>query len=264
MIAFAWTTLFSAVYFALFVTYKKRWFELKNPLVWKYSGLSALFIGVLLYGFYFVGLSKTTPGSASIIALMEVLTSLLFFNVLRGEKFPKRYLIGALLMVVGAVIVLWPKFSGLAIGDLLVLVSTFFAPPGNLFSQKARKIASSETVMLIRSLVATPVIFLIAIILGVQGTMEQIKISLPFLLINGFLIMGLSKILWIEAIHRISVTKAIALNSFTPLLTLCLSWFILNQVPSVWQLVSLIPLILGVLLLTDNLMRQDVSIIDLQ
>lgn len=47
LIAFGWTTLFSAVFFGLFVTYKKRWRELKDPLVWKYSVLSEIFIGVL-------------------------------------------------------------------------------------------------------------------------------------------------------------------------------------------------------------------------
>lgn len=264
IIALAWTTLFSAVFFAFVVAYRKRWKELRIPLVWGYSALSALFTGVLLYGLYFIGLSKTTPGNASIIVLMEVLTSLLFFNVLRGEKFPRRYIVGSLLMVLGAVIVLSPKFSGIAAGDLLVLLSIFFAPPGNLYSQKARKLASSETVMLIRSLIVAPTIFLIAMILGIHGTAEQIMISLPFLLLNGILIMGFSKILWIEAIHRISVSKAVALQSLTPLLTLGLSWFILKQAPNVWQLVSLVPLVLGVLLLTDNLKRRDASVIELQ
>lgn len=253
IIAFGWTTLFAAIFFGLVVIYKKRWNELKNPLVWKYTALVSLFIGVLFYGFYFIGLSKTTPGNASIVALMEVFTSFVFFNILRKEKISKPYIIGALLMVFGALIVLYPKFSGVAVGDLLVLIATFFAPPGNLFSQKARKIASSETIMFIRSIISAPCIFLIAYVFGIHSTTEQLRISLPFLLINGIIIMGLSKILWVEAIHRMSVTKAIALNSMTPLLTLLLAFMILHQSPSVWQFVSLIPLLIGTLLLTDNL-----------
>ena len=59
-----------------------------------------------------------------------------------------------------------------------------------------------------------------------QGTLhlEKVSSSLLFLVINGVLLLGVSKILWIEGIHRINVTKANALNSLGPLLTLLFAW----------------------------------------
>ncbi len=74
-----------------------------------------------------------------------------------------------------------------------------------------------------------------------------------FLLANGVLIFGVSKILWLEGISRISVTKALALGSLAPLFTLFIAWIVLKQAPTAWQIASLAPFFLGVLLLTNNL-----------
>ncbi len=67
------------------------------------------------------------------------------------------------------------------------------------------------------------------------------------------MILGLAKALWVEAIARISVTKANALNSIGPLFTLFFAFMIFHQVPTIWQSTSLIFFFFGVLLLTENL-----------
>ncbi|MDP3965774.1 MAG: EamA family transporter, partial [bacterium] len=59
----------------------------------------------------------------------------------------------------------------------------------------------------------------------------------------------------IEAIHRISVTKSVALSSITPFLTLVIAWVVLGLTPNLWQVISLVPLTIGVLLLTGHLKR---------
>jgi drug/metabolite transporter (DMT)-like permease len=59
--------------------------------------------------------------------------------------------------------------------------------------------------------------------------------------------------MWLEGIHRIAVTKALALGSISPVFTLIFAWLLLNQTPNVWQLTSLVPMIFGIFLLTDQL-----------
>jgi drug/metabolite transporter (DMT)-like permease len=86
VVSLLWATIFSGVFFISIVAYKKTWREFKNPLLWIYSAYATFFIGIMFYGLYFVGLTKTTPGNASIIALFEVFTSFLFFNILKKEK----------------------------------------------------------------------------------------------------------------------------------------------------------------------------------
>ncbi|MEK7133456.1 MAG: DMT family transporter [Patescibacteria group bacterium] len=253
LISLGWSTAFAAIFFGLIVSYKGTWHELRNPLLWKYGLYITLFISILFYGLFFIGLTKTLPGNAAIIALLEVFTSFLFFNVFREERISFEYKVGALLMIGGAVIVLVRGFSGVGIGDLLIVAATMCAPVGNFFQQKARDIASSETILFLRSILAVPVIFLLAFAFGQHASYGNVADSLFLLVVNGVLIFGLSKILWVEAIHRISVTKAQALSSITPLATLLLAWLLLRQAPNVWQLTAVLPLILGTLLLTDHL-----------
>ena len=252
-VSLAWSTLFAAVFFAFVITYRGRWNELRNPLLWKYSVFITLFIGILFYGFYFSGLEYSTPGNVSIIILFQICTSFVFFNIYRKESILPAHILGAALMIVGALIILGRDFGGINVGDVLILCATFFAPFGNYFQQEARKIASSDSIMFLRSALSAIALFAFLYLFSVGGATNGVWAALPLLLLNGIVFLGFEKMLWIEGIHRVSVTKATALVSITPLVTLLLAWIILHQLPNMWQLASLVPLILGVLFLTDHL-----------
>ncbi len=253
LISLGYSTFFASIFFGIVILFKKTWRDLLNPLVWKYVFVVVFFIGVLFYGFYYIGLTMTTAGNASIIGLFEIFTSFLLFHVFRKDSISLEYKIGAFLMLIGALIILGKDFRHINFGDIFILIATFCAPLGNHYQQKVRKIASSETIMFLRSILAFPIIFLLAYFLNQHASFFDVKHSLLFLLINGVFIFGVSKILWIEAIHRISVTKASALSSMTPFLTLFIAWILLKQTPNYWQFISLIPLLFGIFLLTDNL-----------
>lgn len=248
-----WITTFSAGFFITLIAYRTRWQELKKPLVWKYASYAAISIGILYYGLYFLGLSKTTPGNASIVAQFEVLSSFLFFNVLKREKMSGNHLIGATLMLIGACIVLSPRLGTINTGDVCILLATFCAPPGNYFTQKARKMASAETILFMRSIVTGGFLFLLAYILHTPISVADIRPVLTPLLINGVIVFGLSKTLWVEAINILPVTKAIALGSAVPFCTMTLAWFILHEPPTLIQFSALIPMIFGTLLLTNHI-----------
>lgn len=251
LISLAWSSLFASIFFGCVVAYKNLWHELTRPLFWKYIAGVTFFTGILVYGLYYTGLEYTTPGDASIIMIFEVVATYLLFNVFRREEFSREHTLGAMLISVGALIVLGKNFTGISGGDFFVLAAACAAPMGNLFQRKARAIASSETIMFVRSLIAAAVIFVLAYALGKHSSWGSVHASLIFLLVNGVLLLGLSKIFFIEAIHRIPVTKAIAFGSASPVLTLLIAWALLGQRPDLWQLVSLVPVIGGVLLLTN-------------
>ncbi|MBY0111139.1 DMT family transporter [Patescibacteria group bacterium] len=252
LVSLVWSTVFAAVLFCGFVAARKRWHELKNPLVWRYTALATLFLGVILYCLYFTGLQYTTPGNAALIALLGVFTSFLFFNVLRKERMSRSYVVGMICMVLGAGVVLAPNVGNLNIGDLYILLAACIAPFGNFYSQKAVGVASSETVMFLRSALSVPFLLIIALLAGAHATWAEIQMSLPFLLVNGLLLLGLSKMFFLEAIHRLSVTKALSLESGSVIVTLGAAWLLLEQAPTLWQVAAVIPLLLGVALLTDQ------------
>lgn len=250
LISLAWTNILCAVFMLVLVVARGKWHELFNRKLWIYVFFVALCIGVAFYGLFYIGLSKTTPGNASIISLAEVLTVFIFFNLFKKESFSKGYMLGAALMILGACIVLLPGHSGVHEGDLIVLLSICFTPLGNHFQRKARAIASSESVMLVRTVLSAPMLFGLAYVLGMHATSAQLRHVLPYLILNGVVLFGLVKLFWIEAIHRISVTKATSLASLGPLLTILLAWIVLHQSPTLWQLASFVPFFIGVLLLT--------------
>ncbi len=249
LVSLAISSGFAALYFAVFLSIKKKWYEVGNRSALKDILFATFFIGILYYLFFFFGLQVTSAGNASIVALTEVFFSFLLFHVIKKDTIPTKHLLGAALMIIGALIVLYPNFQGLRTGDLLILAAAFVAPFGNLFARRAREKVSTDTIMFIRSSISFLVLLLVIFVSQTPFSVTDINVSLFFLLINGVFLLGLSKTLWIEGIHRINVTKANALSSLSPLLTLFFAWLFLHNTPTPWQFLSFIPIFFGILLL---------------
>jgi drug/metabolite transporter (DMT)-like permease len=252
LLALAWSTLFATIFFALILFLKKGWSQLKNREVAKDILLATLILGILYYVLFFFGLNYTSPGNASIIALTEAFFSFCFFNVWHKEYVTSEHIVGAILMIVGGVIVLYPNVNKIQIGDLLILSAVIIAPLGNYFQRRARKSVSSEAILFVRSTLSMVVIFALAYFTKENFAEIGSGKVLVFLVINGFFLLGLSKLLWIEGIHRIGVMKANALNGLAPLVTLLFAWILLGSIPTKSQLLSFIPMFFGVVLLSMN------------
>ncbi|MBI2019346.1 DMT family transporter [Candidatus Daviesbacteria bacterium] len=249
MVSLGGSAVFASVFFAILLTVKRKWKELKHPEGLKDAFLTMLISGIAYYVLYFFGLVYTSAGNASIIALTGIFFNYLFFQIWRRELFPLKHLLGAVLMIVGTLIVLYPKMGEFRGGELLILLAASIVPIGNFFQKRARTKISSESIMFVRSIGTAVVILALALILHDNFHYDDIKGSLWFFAINGFLLLGLSRILWIEGIHRITITKASALESTAPLFTLFFAWILLNNKPTMWQILAFIPMFLGVILL---------------
>lgn len=252
LVSFGGSTFFAAIFFAIALTIRKKWHELKNIHALKDQLMTTLILGIIFYLLYFFGLQRTSAGNASIIALSEVFFGYLFFQIYRKDYLPGQHKIGAVLMVIGALIVLLPKMQNFTGGELLILLAAMIAPIGNFYQQRARKLVSSESIMFTRSLISTLFILLLIIVFKVPLSYPDLRSSLVVLLINGVVLFGFSKILWVEGIHRVSITKANALGSIMPIFTIFFAWLLLQDSPTVWQLLSIIPTSLGVILLGVN------------
>ncbi|MBN2087247.1 DMT family transporter [Candidatus Peregrinibacteria bacterium] len=247
----ALSILSAAIFFAVLITLRKEWSDIKNKSVWLDILLTTLFIGIIYYGLTFIGINNTTAGNASIISLSQVFFSMLFLRLWGKELLNSSHVIGAVLIVLGAFAILFQGTLEVNIGNLLILIATLFTPIGNYFQQKARKQVSSIFIMFFRSLISGLVLLALAFVYNIPPSIFELKDSIIFILMNGFFLLGLSKIFFIEAIHRIPITKALALGAIGPAITLVIAFFVLNEVPTIWQLVGFLPMLIGVLLLTD-------------
>ena len=249
------STLISSLFFAGVLTFKKEWHELGVRAAWKDILLVTLYIGVVFYAILFIGLRYTTAGNASIMALMEVFFSFSILGVfLRHEYVRLRQVIGAICMVGGALLVLLPKTAGWHGGDILIALGTIFTPLGNRYAQRAREKVSSECIMFVRSMVSGIVLLILSVFVEPLTTIQNIPsgMTLTVFLLNGFLVLGYSKLLWVEAVYLIPISKAISLASIAPFFTFLFAYLLLGEQMSLWQMASLFPILLGVYLLTRS------------
>jgi len=249
--ALAVSTPAEAVFFGTVVALQKRWHELFIKQAWRYLIPMILLMGILFYGLLFFSLQYTTPGNVGIISLMEVFFTMFFLGAVTGiEKLSTTTIVGGALMVIGAFFVIFPGSLTPNPGDMFVFFAMIIPPFGNLLTKKVRKYMSAATLMFARSAIAGLFFLFLAWILGDIPNKMLSWSMIGLILLNGSLFLGFSKILWIEGIHRIQISKAISLASITPAVTLLFAYIILEQPPTIFQLLGLIPITLGVFLLT--------------
>ncbi len=246
---YAFSLLASILFFVIVMIRKNLFVELRNPHAYKDLLLTSFWI-TTLFVFVFLGMQYTSAGNMSVIIFMQVLFSYLYFNVFGDEKLDKVHTLGAIMMVIGAVIIMIPKELVLNRGDILIMIAAAIAPIANFYSKRTRKHCSSETILGFRTVVALPVIGLFAWVFEPAVSYHDITQALPYVTLIGFLIFGLSKIFWMEALHRIDITKLSAMLAIIPMITIFFAYLYLGEVPTFRQLSGVVPVLLGGYLLT--------------
>jgi drug/metabolite transporter (DMT)-like permease len=97
---------------------------------------------------------------------------------------------------------------------------------------------------------ALPVLVVMAYFSEPLPTIENLVKATPYILAIGILVFGVSKVLWIEALHRISITKMSAMLALPPIFTLILAYYTLNETPDLRQILGVIPILIGGYLIT--------------
>lgn len=205
-----------------------------------------------LFLLVFLSLRYTTAGNVAVIMFLQLLFSYLYFNLFGSEKMQLIHTIGAGVMGVGALTLLWPESLVFNIGDLLALAAAAIAPIANVYQRRARKFVASVTILTYRNLVALPLLFLLALIFDAPLTSNAMLQALPYILFNGTLVYVLAKILWIEALHRISITKMSAMLAFSPIFTLIFANIFLDEALSTKDIFGVATVLIGSFYLTKK------------
>ncbi|MEE8588096.1 MAG: DMT family transporter [Sulfurimonadaceae bacterium] len=257
MYSFTLSVSISTVIFLALVIYKKKVPELFQKDALKDLLLTAFFIN-LLFILVFLGLQYTTAGNMAVIIFLQLLFAYLYFNVFGSDKLSPMHTVGAVIMGIGALTVLIPDDLSFNKGDLIILVAAAIAPFANLYQKRARTYVSSESILAFRNIIALPILFLIAYLSEPLPTMDNLIKATPYILTIGILVFGLSKVLWIEALHRISITKMSAMLALPPIFTLVFAYYTLNEVPDLRQILGVIPILIGGYLITKPKREADV------
>lgn len=246
-------SLIIALFFYVVIMYKrKRFVELKNKDAYKDLLLTTFWI-TSIFTLIFIGMRYTTAGNMAVIVFLQVLFSYLYFNVFGKEKMEKAHLIGAVMMGIGALIILFPENFVFNKGDWLILLSAAMAPIVNLYQKRARVYCSSETILGFRTVVGLPFVILLAYLLEPSVSYENFMSALPYIFLIATGIYVVSKIMWIEALNRISITKLSAMLALLPVFTLIFAYIYLGEVPENRQMLGIIPVLVGGYLITKPL-----------
>lgn len=250
-------SLIIALFFFLILMFKrKRFGELKNRAAYKDLLLTSFFI-TILFTLVFIGLRYTSAGNMAVIVFLQLLFAFFYFNILGKEKMDRLHLLGSIVMGVGAIIVLIPEELTLNKGDLFILAGAAIAPFANLYQKRARQFCSSETILTFRTVVGLPFIVTLAYFLEPAVSYPAFKEALPYLLIIGIAVYVVSKIMWIEALHRVSITKVSAMMGLVPLMTIVFAFLFLDESPSIRQTLGLIPILIGGYILTRPIKNEE-------
>ena len=246
---YAFSLLVSLLFFLIMMQRKNLFVELKNKKVYSDLLLTSFWI-TTMFVFVFLGMQYTTAGNMSVIIFLQLLFAYLYFNIFGNDKMDKMHTFGALIMGVGAMIILFPKELELNKGDLLILIAAAIAPIANFYSKRTREHCSSETILGFRTLFALPVVAFFAWIIEPEISYANMYEALPYVVLIGLLIFGVSKIMWMEALHRATITKISAMMALVPMLTLLFAYLYLSEVPEVRQILGIVPVLVGGYLLT--------------
>jgi len=239
-----------AFFFYMAIMYKRERFkELKNKAAYKDLLLTTFWI-TFIFTLIFIGLQYTTAGNMAVIIFLQVGFSYLYFNVLGKEKMNTIHLIGAIIMGVGALVILFPVDFAFNKGDWLILISAAAAPIVNLYQKRAREYCSAETILGFRTIVGFPFVALMAYILEPAVSYEDFMSALPYMFLIATGIYVTAKIMWIEALNRLTITKLSAMLALLPVFTLIFAYLYLDEVPELRQMMGIIPVLVGGYLIT--------------
>lgn len=249
----ALSTWAAVLFFITVVTLQGTWRDATQP-AWRDVLLTGLIIGTAFYALTFIGLRTTTAGNAALLNLVEILTSYLIISVWLGhERVGRQQWIGSLALGLGAAMILAPKVRlAWSSGELLILLAVTIVPFGNIAAKRARALVSSSWLMLVRSTFGA--VSLTALAWFYEGSLP---VSAAYqnwwlIVVNGSVLLGLSKILWMESIHRIPITKSLSLTAIVAPLTLLFAFLILREPVSWIQLLALVPMLYGLRLLLQK------------
>jgi drug/metabolite transporter (DMT)-like permease len=240
-------TMMASVVFALLISARRELYVLQRALRTKGVWYNTLFNGVLYYVLLYIGLRSTPAGNASIVAQFEVLTTIVLLGLVRhSERMTRTRITGSLLILIGVLIILLRNVAMPQGGELLILLATCIVPFGNLAGKDALRHLSAPMLLLVRNVVSSIVLCCIAWMVDGVPSVQRIAAALPVLLFTGIVLLGLSKILWMESMKRLQIALCTSIGSVAPVVTLIAGVLVLGEPMRLYHILSLPLVLIGI------------------
>ena len=221
------------------------------------------FFTLLLIGFFgttianilfFYGVRITSGINSSILLQVEPIYSLFIGYLLLNEKITLHQIISTLIIIFGTLLVIFQGTLTLNWGDFLVLGTPLCYQIGHFFSKRLLNKNHLSPLFIAAGRTLYGGIFLL-IISQLAGVHEFEKLKEPnilgILIFYGLVIYALTYYIFYESIKRINLSKATAIISAYPAISILLAWFILREVPDFYQISGFIIILSGIIYLSN-------------
>jgi len=200
--------------------------------------------GVFLYTmFVYVGLSKTTAVSASLlIPTIQPTVTVLLANFVAKERITGYQICGLTFGVLGAIIILtgnWElRTSGVdLIGDILIVIAAVCFSVYSVFGKKALKYHSPLEATTYSTIIGTILLMVLAAFTTGATTFWTASYNFWMIMIYLVVFAGVIPLIWwYNGVKKIGASKTGVLTLLMPPISLLLAIPILHQKPSLFQL----------------------------
>ncbi|WP_297536508.1 DMT family transporter [Thermococcus sp.] len=209
---------------------------LERPAELRKTFLTGLFATAIAYSLFSYGTRLSTAVNSAILTRFEVFYSFLISWLLLRERITGRAVVSALALIAGVFLVVAQGRVSLLKGDVLLLLTPLFWQLGHAIAKRTDY--SPVTIATLRNTFGGLLLLVPAFITGFAFT----KLALA----EG-LIIALTQSLWYLAIARINLSKATAILTPAPALTVLVSIVLLGESVTPYHLAGLALITLGTL-----------------
>ncbi len=221
------------------------------------------FLLLILIGFFgttlsnilfFYGVRLTSGINSAILLQVEPIYALIIGYLLLKERITIRQIFSTLLILFGTLLVIYQGTSRWNWGDILILLTPLCYQTGHYFSKQLLNKAELNPLFLAagRTFYGGIILFFLNQSIGANefNTLTQPDILAIFIFF-GIVVYALSYITFYGAIKRINLSKASAIISIYPAISIILARFILKEVPDFYQLSGFIIIMVGIFYLSN-------------
>lgn len=243
-----------SILFFIYVLATKTFHEIFNKKAFKYTLGVTAFIVIIPSILFFSGSKMTSGINTALLLQTEILFTLLICGAFYKEKITAKKIISSLLILSGAILILYNGSLNLNTGGLLIIAATIFYPFGNMCAKEALKLSPLAPILFLRSFLGGITMLIISLIFEDSTTqvLPGIKTIFFSVIILSILLIVVSKIFWYKGLKNMEIGKAIGISTASPALSLIFAIIFLNEIPTIYQIAGLLVIIIGVYFLTGK------------
>ncbi len=199
--------------------------------------------------FFFVGSTMTSGINAAILLQIEPVYSIFIGYIFLKERIRLKQIYATILVVLGTLLVLYNGRLSVNIGDIFILLTPLCWQIGHYNGKVLMRDTGIGPVMVSfgRTLYGGLFLLFLALILYRHGVFTQNVYSLlPVIIFQGVITYAVGFMLWYKTLTLINLSKATALITPYPVFSFFMAQFLLKESPTIYQIVGLSVVIVGI------------------